>query len=302
MRPQVRRLLKRAINGEVFFGKDLKDHTTFKIGGKAAVWIEPSSIEDLRSSLAIIHREKMKPFFIGNGSNILASDGKIEKAFIRLSSPAFRRTIFGDDFVVCGAGCSLPALARRCAGMGFSGLEEFAGIPGTVGGAVMMNAGSGRKKSLKDNVEWVKVMDGRGRVSLLKKDEIKFSYRNSGLSGYIILEARFALKKEHSWAVMRRLTTLLKKKHRSQEYRYPNAGSVFKNPKGSRHASGWLIDRSGLKGVFVKGAQVSTRHANFIINRRNATFRDVLSLMRLVQRTVKKKYGIWLESEIEIVR
>ncbi len=297
-----KRDLNRSVKGGVFFDRSLKNYTTFKIGGAVRVWVEPDGEEDLIRALRILSKEEIKPFLIGKGSNVLAYDGKIDRAVVRLSAPSFRNVKFAKDSVICGAGLSLSSLISRSAGRGLSGLERFAGIPGTVGGAIMMNAGSG-SYSIGRLIKRVKVIDYKGRgPRILKKRDLIFNYRDSGLSRYVILEAEFTLKKRKREAIRRDYRRILKKKTASQEYKLPNAGCVFKNPMGLKLTSGEAIERSGLKGVRIGGAEVSAKHANFIVNRGGATFSDVASLMELTKKVVKENLGISLKPEIKIIR
>jgi UDP-N-acetylmuramate dehydrogenase len=238
---------------------------------------------------------------IGRGSNLLISDGKIDRAVIRLCAPAFKKIKFTGDSVVCGGGLSLRAFIKRCVDEGLAGPEKFAGIPGTVGGSVMMNAGTA-ENGIGGLLDWVKVMDRKGRVSVIKKSGLKLKYRDSGLTGYIILEAAFKLRRADKRRLRREFKERLKEKLCKQDYTAPNAGSIFKNPEGYKYTSGQMLEMSGLKGLKVGGAQISDKHANFIINRGGATFSDVRSLMRRARSVVKKRFGVSLRPEVEILR
>lgn len=289
------------MTGRLLFNEELKHHTTFKIGGRARVWAEPESIESLKIILQALNKARLEPFLIGNGSNILADDNNIEKGIIKLSDPYFKRLTFDGRRVVCGSGLRLSQLIRACIKNKLSGLESLAGIPGTVGGAVMMNAGTG--VSIGDYIDSLKVMDLKGkRVFTIKRERLKFSYRNSRLRGYIILEAHFILKKRSSAESRRLFNKALTKKIASQEYRLPNAGCVFKNPGGKELSSGRILDLCGLKGLRIGGAEFSKKHANFIVNKESARFSDVLSLIEIAQDIVKDNFGIMLEPEIKILK
>lgn len=303
IKPYLKKLVKESIKGRISFDEHLKDHTTFRIGGIPHVWVEPDSLEDLRRALRIFSKIRLEVMVIGNGSNILANDGRIKKALIKLSSPYFKRITFGDNSCICGSGCALSFVIKRCIKRGLSGLEALAGIPGTVGGAIAVNAGGDKRNNIGDAVEWIRVIDYRGnRITLLKRIELNFNYRDSNLSRYIILEAKFALKRCTPNLVQRKFSRFLKRKIGRQEYRFPNAGCVFKNPRNSNLTSAQIIELCGLKGIKINDAEVSTKHANFIINKGSARFKDIIALIKLEQRIVNENSGLWLEPEIRIIR
>lgn len=290
------------IRGLVTDDEDLSERSTFKIGGKPLLWIEPNSDIDLKRALGTLYKAGIKPFPIGNGSNILINDGKIDRAFIKLSAPHFKKMVFGKDSVTCGGGLSLPTLIRECIERGLAGLEGLAGIPGSVGGAIATNASGAAKKSAGNLVKWIKTMDcNTGETGLIKARDIRFDYRRSGLSGRIILEAEFTLTRKDSEAVRRSYDDLLRKKLSVQDYSMPSAGCVFKNDARVKMSAGEILEKCGFKGRRVGGAEVSTKHANFILNRGNAKFRDVVSLIKIQQDTVLKEFGIELQPEIEII-
>ncbi len=296
-------ILTSLIRGLVSDDEDLSMRSTFKIGGKPLLWIEPDTDIDLRRALRALYKAGIKPFPIGNGSNILINDGKIEKAFIKLSAPHFRKMVFGKDSVTCGGGISLPVLIRECIERGLAGLEGLAGIPGSVGGAIATNASGAAKKSTGNLVKWIRVMNcDTGETELLKARDIRFDYRKSGLSGKIILEAEFTLTRKGTEAVQRSYDDLLRKKLSVQDYSMPSAGCVFKNNARIKMSAGEILEKCGLKGKRVGGAEVSTKHANFILNRGDAKFKDVISLIKIQQEAVLKDFGIELEPEIEIIK
>jgi UDP-N-acetylmuramate dehydrogenase len=297
----LKKILGASVKGRVSFNESLKDHTTLGIGGVPSVWVEPESLDDLVKSLRIFSEIKLRPLVIGGGSNILARDGRIDAAVIKLSAPYFKKTEFKGSLAVCGSGCDLRVLIKKCLKKNLGGLEGLAGIPGTVGGAIMMNAG-GRYGYIADRIKWVRVVDYKGRrIHTLKRERLKFSYRNSGLSEYIIIDAGLGLGRRTPARIRSDFAKVLEGKRSSQEYARPSAGCIFKNPEGSRLTSGQLIELCGLKGARMRGAEITTKHANFIINRKNARFRDVISLIKLAGRRVNKNYGIWLEPEIKII-
>lgn len=279
-------------------------HTSFKIGGPAAIWAEPKNTAELKNILLIAEESDISTFIIGGGTNILASDGGFDGIVIHLGAPFFKGISIRGTTVRVGAGYSMPALVRLTCGKGLSGLESLVGIPGTVGGAVLMNAGgwsSPLYKNTGDYVTSLKVMDYNGKVKILKKEDLEFGYRRSNLSSYIVIEAVFKLGREDSSALLSRCSKFLKMKREKQVLDKPSAGCVFKNPKDFQFTTGQMIDMLGLKGRSMGGAQVSEKHANFIINRNGATSKDVLKLIDLVKKKVMDNYSIPLELEIKIV-
>lgn len=277
----------------------LRKHTTFKIGGRAEYFFEPGDADELKSLLSLLKRRKIPILALGAGSNILASDKDIDAAIIRLSSPYFKGVKFKGSFVEAGSGLMLNQLLLASKRRGLSGAEFLAGIPGTVGGALIMNAGL-KEESIADIVESVTVIDYNGGVKTLPKTGIKFEYRQSSLSKYIIVSAVIKLAKKDKRDIADRIAQYLTRRRLSQDLSYPSAGCVFKNPRG--YSAGQLIDLCGLKGRRSGGACVSRRHANFILNKGNAKAKDVFALMDLIGKEVRSKFKIKLEPEIKIWR
>lgn len=285
------------LKGKVKVREPLYKHTTFKIGGPASLFIEPRDIADLKVLIKEAKRDRIPLRVIGAGSNILAADDGIKAAAVHLKSPYFSGCSSENGILEAGAGCVLSRVIAESQSKGFSGLEFLAGIPGTIGGAVAMNAGawgSNIGKKLRD----VTVMDYHGTVNTLKRSEIKFHYRSCSLENSIILSVRFSLRKDNPSAIARRIAGYRKARKASQDLSAPSAGCVFKNPDGE--SAGRLIDLCGLKGKKIGGALVSSKHANFIINKKNASAGDVISLMGLLKESVQDKFKINLEPEIKI--
>lgn len=281
-------------------GTPLRDLTTFRIGGPAQAFVEPADAGELACLLKQCGAAGIPVRVIGAGSNILASDKGVAGILVRLSAPFFRSVRARGNRIECGAGLALPALLRLCRARGLTGAEFLAGIPGSVGGALAMNcgvAGGGAARSIGDIVEQVTVARYNGVSRVIDGARAGFGYRRSGLSRYVIISAVFKLRKSTGALVGRRLREWMDKR-RGQEYRYPSAGCVFKNPRG--RSAGALIDACGLKGARAGGAMISEKHANFIVNTGRASCADVLSLMRRARRAVKRKYGIALEQEIKL--
>ena len=246
-----------------------------------------------------LKKERIPVFLIGSGSNLLAGDKRIGGAVIRLSAPYFRKIISRGNILEAGAGVSMSALLNHARANDLSGLEFLAGIPGTVGAGLVMNAGI-PSHNIGDKVLDVTVMDYRGKAKRLRKRDIGFAYRKSGLDKYIVLGARFKLAAGSGLRIGKRIKAIRDQRIKLQDYAYHSAGCVFKNPK--KLSAGKLIDDCGLKGAHIGGAYVSDKHANFIINKGNARAADVLKLMKLIQSKVKEKFKVRLEPEIKIWR
>ena len=279
----------------------LKKHTTFKIGGRAQLFFRPYDSEELRQIVRNARKRDLLVLALGAGSNLLVSDNGVRAAVVKLDSPAFCKTSNVKNILEAGAGKPLNQLLSYCCTHGLSGLEFMAGIPGTIGGALAMNAGVcvGEKRlSIGDLVESVRVLDYNGNIKILEGRKLKFGYRQSNLTKYIILSACFKLNFKNSRQVQDKINDYLARRRNTQDYTCPNAGCIFKNPQGD--SAGRLIDACGLKGKKIGAAAVSLKHANFIINTGNASAKDVLDLIKLVKREVKKKYNIVLKPEIKV--
>ena len=274
----------------------MKAHTTFKIGGPADLLVTVNSVDELQKALTAC-RERDVPFMIlGKGSNLLVSDAGIEGAVIALSG-AFKELSADGEIITAGAGVSLSKLCTVAAERSLSGLEFAYGIPGTVGGAVYMNAGAYGGET-KDAVIEVVYMTPDGVLGTYSAAELNFGYRHSVFkeNDNIILYAKYKLAEDDRDAILARMDDFMNRRRTKQPLEYPSAGSVFKRPEGA--FAGTLIEQCGLKGKRIGGAQVSEKHAGFIINAADATCGDVLNLVRLVQETVKRETGYDLECEI----
>ncbi|MCX5705929.1 MAG: UDP-N-acetylmuramate dehydrogenase [Candidatus Omnitrophica bacterium] len=275
----------------------LKDKTTFRIGGKAEVFACPKDEEILRKLVIFARKDKLPVFILGAGSNILAADSGLKGLVIRLSSSAFTGFKFDGNLVRVGCGLMLTRLIQEARRRSLSGVERLTGIPGTVGGAMVMNAGAWGK-SIADSVKEVTVMDYNGRILVIRKDNAGFVYRNSKLGKYIVLEAVLSLVKKDKRKIAGAVKKILAQRHQSQDNTLPNAGCIFKNP--AKDSAGRLIDACGLKGRRAGRAVISKKHANFILNLGSAKSRDVLKLMELARRSVRNKFKVVLEPEIKI--
>jgi len=292
--------LKNLIKGKVSYNEPLSKRTSLRIGGSAACWVEPLDVEDLKKLLQVIKKKALSFKVFGKGSNLLVRDSDFSGVVINLETPHFQKLVFKEERVVAGAGVSLPTLISESARYDLGGLEFAAGIPGTVGGALIMNAG-GEDGSIGPLVNWVEVMSLEGDTIHLERDNLEFSYRRSNLMGRgIILEAEMRLQRKEALKTLSSLKKVILKKGMTQPLSQLSAGSVFKNPPTGPPA-GELIEQCGLKELRVGDAEVSHRHANFIVNLGAATAADVLSLIDKIQLTVFQKHGVKLELEIEIV-
>ncbi len=278
------------------FGEPLAKHTHFGIGGEATAYIEISTVSEL-AALARFHKQWGVPTaIIGRGSNLLVSDTGFKGISVRLVGELAKLEADG-EVVSVGAGLSLPALSKTMSRSGLSGVEFALGIPGSVGGALIMNAGAWGS-SFGDVVTDVTVMTDSGELVNLTHAEAGFEYRHSGLEPYFcVTGATLALEPGDVDAITERMQTFYKQKVATQPFAEENAGCMFKNPPGD--SAGRLIDISGLKGYRIGGAEVSTVHGNFILNLDNATAEDVLKLVAYIQQQVRDKTGISLQTEVK---
>jgi UDP-N-acetylmuramate dehydrogenase len=274
----------------------MKAHTTFKIGGAADVFITVNSIDELRLAVGACRENGVPYMILGKGSNLLISDDGIEGAVIALDG-AFKELTVEGDTITSGAGVSLSKLCTVALENGLSGLEFAYGIPGTVGGAVYMNAGAYGGET-KDVCTEATYLAPDGTVGTCPAEDLDFSYRHSIFkeNDNIILFAKYKLTPDNADEIRARMDDFMNRRRTKQPLEYPSAGSVFKRPEGA--FAGTLIEQCGLKGKTVGGAQVSEKHAGFIINVGDATCDDVMNLVRLVQDTVKAQTGYVLEREI----
>ena len=278
----------------------LSKHTTFKIGGVADTYVKVTSLSKLSTILKECRESDIDYMIIGNGSNILASDDGYRGVVIRLDGDFRKIALVDDDTVYCGAGATLAALCKFALNNGLSGLEFAWGIPGSVGGAVFMNAGA-YGGEMKDVVYSVNHLTKNGEPGRTEKDDLQFGYRASVYrqNNAIITGATLKLRKDNPEDIRARMDDYLGRRSSKQPLEYPSAGSVFKRPAGAY--AGALIEQCGLKGHSHGGAQVSEKHAGFIINKANANANDVKSLIREVQTKVYDETGYNLECELIIL-
>ena len=286
--------------GRILTNEPLANHTTMKIGGPADLFIEPSSIENLEKVMKVIREHQLAWTVIGRGSNLLVSDKGIEGAVIKLGKGLEQLEIH-DTEVRVGAGFSLVTLAVQISKKGLAGLEFASGIPGSVGGAVYMNAGA-HGSDMSEVLEKVHVLFDDGTLAWLTKEEMEFSYRTSVLQKKrpgIVLEAIFQLKAGNREEIVAKMQANKNYRKETQPYNLPCAGSIFRNPLPQY--AGQLVQEAGLKGYSIGGAQISPMHGNFIVNTGNGKAEDVLALIQHVKGTIYQQYGINIETEVEII-
>ncbi len=277
----------------------MKDHTSFKVGGAAEIFFQPENINELKQSLLFVHRYHIPYFIMGNGSNLLVSDNGIEGAVIKIGEHLSNITIDGET-VIAESGALLSTLSKQCAREGLKGIEFASGIPGSLGGAIAMNAGA-YGGEMKDIVEWVELFNKDYQVIRLSKEEMDFSYRKSIVEKehYIVLRVGIKLEKGDQLEIDSRMAELALKRKTKQPLHLPSAGSTFKRPAG--YFAGQLIEDSGLRGYALGGAQVSELHCGFVVNKDHATAKDIYDLIRYVQNVVYDKFEIKLDTEVKMI-
>lgn len=285
-------------HGRMLENEPLARYTTWRIGGPARYLLLPADVEDITRGLDMARERGLPWLVLGLGSNVLVRDGGFPGIVIRMGKGLDRFEMKGAIAIV-GAGMATPILARRTAEAGFSGVERFIGIPGTVGGGVYMNAGCHGAEFAEIATE-VTVMDGRGKVRTIPRKQISYKYRSSNLGEVVVLEAKLSLGEEAPAKLKELQAKLFRWRKAGTPFDLPCAGSTFKNPGGNKTA-GMLIDEVGLKGFRLGGVQVSTLHGNYFVNTGTATAADVLKLIDHVRKTVAKKTGVELELEIKVL-
>lgn len=275
-------------------------YTTFKIGGNARLMVTPMSDEALAEIIKACREENVTPFILGNGSNMLISDNGLDTVVINMCRPNVSVRLVGEDIIECDAGITMVKVCNFALENELTGLEFAFGIPGSAGGAAYMNAGA-YGGEMKDVLVSCTHIDKDGNFGTLSGDELGLSYRTSAYekNGYIITALRIKLKKGNYNEIKEKMYELLQRRKDKQPLEYPSAGSTFKRPEG--FFAGALIQECGLKGATVGGAQVSEKHAGFVINKGGATSDDVMKLIKLVQDTVLREKGVLLEPEVRLI-
>ncbi len=275
----------------------MKQHTTFRTGGLADYFVMPETKEELRGIVALLKSARRPYYIVGNGSNLLISDTGYRGTIIQIYKEMSKITVNGNE-IRAQAGALLSKIAGKALETGLTGFEFAAGIPGTLGGACVMNAGA-YGGEMKDVLSEVLVLTPEGEFVTLSAEELDFGYRTSVIAkkGYIVLEASVILSKGVEKEIRERMEELRRKRVSKQPLEYPSAGSTFKRPKG--YFAGKLIEDAGLRGFRIGGAQVSEKHCGFVINREDATSAEILELMKQVSVRVEEKFGVTLEPEVK---
>lgn len=286
-------------NEKVRINEPMNRHTTFRIGGPADYFLLPSSSEEVKGILEICKEESLQYFILGNGSNLLVSDEGYRGVIIQLYRNYGGLTVEGTE-IRAGAGVLLSQIAATARNESLTGFEFAGGIPGTLGGAVVMNAGA-YGGELKDVLKEAVVMDREGNIFTVPVEKLAMGYRTSLVktAGYLVLEAVISLKKGSQEEIRDTMKDLADRRISKQPLEYPSAGSTFKRPEG--YFAGKLIMDAGLRGYQVGGAQVSEKHCGFVINKGNATAADVCRLMVDVQAKVQEQFGVTLEPEVKFL-
>jgi UDP-N-acetylmuramate dehydrogenase len=288
--------IKNCYRGIIAMNEPLQKYTSFRIGGPADLFLEPVDRDDLVQIVNYLRNNNVPVTIVGNGTNLLISDQGVRGAVINLERGLSSLYMDG-DFVITESGVRIPKFVDFCILQGRKGAEMLAGIPGTMGGAIVMNAGAyGGETS--DYLLDVDVLRGQ-EVGRISKNDAGFSYRHSTFGGEIVLGARFNFPPGERGELMKRRRELLVKRNQSQPLNLPNSGSVFKNPQGNFAAK--LIEEAGLKGMAIGQARISEKHANFIVNAGGALAKDVLELILLAKKTVFEQTKISLEPEVKLL-
>jgi UDP-N-acetylmuramate dehydrogenase len=275
----------------------LAPHTYFRLGGPAEYFVRPRSIDELAAVVRRCRKDDVAVRLLGGGCNLLVRDEGVRGVVVKLDEHAFTAVNVAASRVDAGAGAQLSNVITRAAKENLAGLELLVGIPGTIGGSLCMNAG-GRAGDIGQFTSSVTIMDWAGEIHLRQRQDLQFNYRETNLDDAIVLGGRFELEPDNPEAIEKRMRKIWIMKKASQPMGFQSAGCIFKNTRGL--SAGLLIDQTGLKGAKVGGAEVSDRHANFIVANSGCTARDVLRLIDMVRSRVSERFGIDLELEIKV--
>lgn len=292
--------LSEIVNEEdIKIDEPMKEHISFKVGGPADILVRPRTEEQIKKILDFIKDENIPYLIIGNGSNMLVKDGGLRGLVIEIADNFSDSKIEG-NIVEVQSGSLLSTLGKKILKSSLKGFEFATGIPGTIGGALCMNAGA-YGGEMKDIVESVRLMDMDGNIKEFSNEEMQFKYRNSIAANMkcIVLSCKLKLEEGNYDEIKAHIDDLTNKRVTKQPLNYPSAGSTFKRPEG--HYAGQLIDESGLRGLTLRGAQVSQKHCGFVINSGDAKAKDLLDLIYIVKSTVYRKFGVMLEEEVKIL-
>ena len=283
----------------IYLNEPMKNHISFKVGGPADFLLKPKTEDEIKRLIEFLKNENIPYIVIGNGSNLLVKDGGIRGVVIKIADN-FNKFEIEDTKVVAQSGALLSFMGKAILNKSLTGFEFAAGIPGTLGGAIAMNAGA-YGGEMKDIVKSVRLMDSKGNIIELSNKEMEFEYRRSLISksDYIVLSAIMELKEGNFDEIKGYMKELTKSRVTKQPLNLPSAGSTFKRPKG--HFAAKLIEDSGLKGLTLGGARVSEKHSGFVVNIGDAKAKDIIELINVVKSTVYSKFGVMLEEEVKIL-
>lgn len=284
---------------QILLKEPMKKHTTFQVGGPADIFVKPESIEQLQDILTLAKQEQMPTYIIGNGSNLLVGDLGYRGMVIQIYKNMNQITVEGNE-IRAQAGALLSTIAKRALEHNLGGFEFASGIPGTLGGAVAMNAGA-YGGEMRQVIKEALVLTRDGELMTLTLEELKLGYRKSIVidEDYIVLEAVLEFEPDEPENIKNKMNEYAQARKNKQPLEYPSAGSTFKRPEG--YFAGKLIDDTGLRGYTYGGAQVSEKHCGFVINKDNATAEDIVLLMHQVNEKVKAKFGVSLEPEVKMI-
>lgn len=285
--------------GTVLTEEPMSRHTSFQIGGPAEIFVQPATGDEVRQAICLAKEEQIPFFVVGNGSNLLVSDDGFRGMIVQIGRNLQEISV-EDNVIYAQAGALLSRVARTALEHGLTGMEFAAGIPGSLGGAVAMNAGA-YGGEMKDILKDVEVLTPDGEIKILSLEELDLSYRHSCIfdEDYIVLSVHLQLEQGDTTVIRNRMDELARARREKQPLEYPSAGSTFKRPEG--YFAGALIQDAGLKGYTVGGAQVSEKHSGFVVNRGGATAEEVLFLIKQVQKKVKSRFGVTMEPEVRMV-
>ena len=283
----------------VLYNEPMKNHTSFKLGGPADIFIEPDNRSELAKTIRSLREHTIPYYIIGNGSDLLVSDKGFRGAIVKIGEK-FGSVNIDKEKIIAECGILLSTLSKMAAKSNLTGMEFASGIPGALGGALTMNAGA-YGGEMKDVIEWVEVLDQDLQLKRLQNTEMEFGYRKSVVEprNYIVIRCCIRLKKGNPEEINSRMAELTEKRRSKQPLHLPSAGSTFKRPKG--YFAGKLIEDAGLRGFSLGGAQVSSLHCGFVVNNGDATARDVYDLIKHVQKTVFEKFNVKLETEVKML-
>lgn len=285
---------------QIKYDEPMKKHTTVKVGGPCDCLVLPKSIEEIKNIISYVRENNIKYYVIGNGSNLLVCDEGVHALIIKITNK-FANVIVENGEIIAYAGASVPFVSLLAKKNLLTGFEFACGIPGTIGGAVRMNAGAYGSEISNIFVE-ATYLDDKGNVCKIEKKDMDFSYRHSFFTDkpeYVILSSKFKLQEGNIDEISKKMDENSLARKTKQPLEYPNFGSVFKRPEG--YFVGKLVEDAGLRGYTIGGAQVSTKHTGFIVNKGNATCKDIVDLIRYVQKTVQDKFGVSLKTEVVFI-